>query len=163
MDKKKSGRDAKKPRFPPAFLIRPFGPPSPRGKAFRSEITHSAFGIWHSAFIKLLDKLEFEDRRERIHPIRTKTGPSRPNFVSERRGRRSLPYAITPPSESEVPMSLPERKLHRLKDWDYSQPGYYFITICTQNRRCLLSTIVGRGLAPAEILFLAQHFKRSTT
>ncbi len=28
--------------------------------------------------------------------------------------------------------------------------GAYFITICTQNRRCALSRIVGRGLAPAE-------------
>ena len=28
--------------------------------------------------------------------------------------------------------------------------GAYFVTICTQNRRCVLSRIVGRGLAPAE-------------
>ncbi len=33
---------------------------------------------------------------------------------------------------------LPKRKHHRLE-------------ICTQNRRCILSYIVGRGLAPAEI------------
>jgi REP element-mobilizing transposase RayT len=45
---------------------------------------------------------------------------------------------------------LPQRKHPRLDHYDYSTPGAYFITICTQNRRCLLSRIVGRGLAPAE-------------
>ena len=45
---------------------------------------------------------------------------------------------------------LPKRKHPRMKDFDYSLCGAYFITICTQNRRCLLSRIVGRGLAPAE-------------
>ena len=48
-------------------------------------------------------------------------------------------------------MDLSERKSARLKDYDYSSPGAYFVTICTQNRRCLLSRIVVRGLAPAEV------------
>ncbi len=47
-------------------------------------------------------------------------------------------------------MELPKRKPTRLKNFDYSQSGYYFVTICTQGRKPLLSTIVGRGLAPAE-------------
>ena len=46
---------------------------------------------------------------------------------------------------------FPKRKHPRLNHYDYSTTGAYFITICTQNRRCLLSRIVGRGLAPAEI------------
>ncbi|MCX6257619.1 MAG: transposase, partial [Bacteroidia bacterium] len=29
----------------------------------------------------------------------------------------------------------------RLKDWDYSQNGAYFITLCTQNRECLFGKI----------------------
>ncbi|MDD5043052.1 MAG: transposase [Patescibacteria group bacterium] len=29
----------------------------------------------------------------------------------------------------------------RLEDWDYSQDGYYFVTICTQNKRCLFGEI----------------------
>lgn len=41
-------------------------------------------------------------------------------------------------------MELPKRKPTRLKDYDYSQDGYYFITICTQNRKKILST-VGEG------------------
>ena len=45
---------------------------------------------------------------------------------------------------------LPQRKHPRLNKFDYSSPGAYFITICTHNRRRLLSRVVGRGLAPAE-------------
>ena len=48
---------------------------------------------------------------------------------------------------------LPKRKHPRLDHYDYSTAGAYFITICTQSRRCLLSRIVGRGLAPAEIQY----------
>ena len=32
-------------------------------------------------------------------------------------------------------MELPKRKQMRLKDYDYSQNGYYFVTICTKNRK----------------------------
>ena len=37
----------------------------------------------------------------------------------------------------------PTRKVNRLAGYDYSQPGAYFITVCTKNRKCLLSNIVG--------------------
>ena len=40
-------------------------------------------------------------------------------------------------------MALPKRKPTRLKGYDYSTPGAYFITICTHNRKCLFSNIVG--------------------
>ena len=40
-------------------------------------------------------------------------------------------------------MNLPKRKPMRLKGYDYSQNGAYFITICTHNRKCLFSNIVG--------------------
>ena len=46
---------------------------------------------------------------------------------------------------------LPKRKHSRLKTYDYGADGAYFITICTQNRRCILSRVVGRGLAPAAL------------
>ena len=42
-------------------------------------------------------------------------------------------------------MELPKRKLHRLKSWDYSQNGYYHITICTKNKKKLLSHIQQQG------------------
>ena len=38
---------------------------------------------------------------------------------------------------------LPKRKRLRLQNFDYSTPGAYFITICTHNRKCMLSQIVG--------------------
>ena len=38
-------------------------------------------------------------------------------------------------------MDLPKRKQIRLPEYDYSSPGAYFVTICTRDRRCILSTI----------------------
>ena len=35
-------------------------------------------------------------------------------------------------------MDLPRRKPNRLRDYDYSQPGCYFVTICTRDRQHLL-------------------------
>ena len=40
----------------------------------------------------------------------------------------------------------------RLKKYDYSQNGAYFITICTHGKKCLFGDIVGAGSKPA--LFL---------
>ena len=39
--------------------------------------------------------------------------------------------------------TLPERKQNRYPEYDYSQNGAYFVTICTQDRRKVLSNIVG--------------------
>lgn len=46
-----------------------------------------------------------------------------------------------------------KRKATRLKEYDYAQNGAYFITICTQNKQCILSDIiVGASIArPCEI------------
>ena len=52
--------------------------------------------------------------------------------------------------EMDKEKGLPKRKHPRLDNYDYSSAGAYFVTICTRNRRCLLSRVVGRGLAPAE-------------
>ncbi len=51
-------------------------------------------------------------------------------------------------------MELPKRKPTRLKGYEYGAPGAYFITICTHNKRCILSSIVGEGLCalPKNIL-----------
>lgn len=40
---------------------------------------------------------------------------------------------------------FPKRKDPRLKGFDYGKTGAYFLTICTQNRKNILSTIVGEG------------------
>lgn len=38
----------------------------------------------------------------------------------------------------------------RLNGFDYSKSGYYFVTICTQNRDEIFGKIVGAGLVPAQ-------------
>ncbi len=45
-------------------------------------------------------------------------------------------------------MDLPKRKQLRLPDYDYSSPGAYFVSICTQDRRCILSDISVGADAP---------------
>ena len=50
---------------------------------------------------------------------------------------------------------MEQRKHPRLKNFDYSANGAYFITVCVQNRQSLLSTIVGRddpGAPPCVML-----------
>lgn len=44
------------------------------------------------------------------------------------------------------PNNLPCRKSIRLKNYDYSSNGYYFVTICTQKREKLFGEIVGATL-----------------
>ena len=46
-------------------------------------------------------------------------------------------------------MSLPKRKPNRLKNFDYSQNGIYFVTICTKGKEKLLCNIVGGGVLDA--------------
>lgn len=42
-------------------------------------------------------------------------------------------------------MEFPARKPNRLSDYDYNQNGAYFVTVCTQDRKKILSQIVGDG------------------
>ncbi len=52
-------------------------------------------------------------------------------------------------------MEKPQRKPTRLEHYDYSQNGAYFLTLCVQDRKPLLSRIpVGEGLAPPEPILL---------
>ncbi|HTM65550.1 MAG TPA: hypothetical protein VL093_04470 [Flavipsychrobacter sp.] len=50
-------------------------------------------------------------------------------------------HDFQPPSEMEVNPKIFQRKSIRLKGYDYSQPGLYFITICVQNNVCLFGKI----------------------
>ena len=45
--------------------------------------------------------------------------------------------------------NLPNRKSTKWRERDYNTPGGYFITICTQNKRCILSHIVGGDVLDA--------------
>ncbi|MBQ9761220.1 MAG: transposase [Clostridia bacterium] len=54
---------------------------------------------------------------------------------------------------------LPQRKRIRLRSFDYNQNGAFFITICTRNRRCLLSHIVGTGVLDGPQMELTNYGK----
>ncbi len=47
-------------------------------------------------------------------------------------------------------MDFQKRKLPRLKEYDYSTPGAYFITICTHNKNCIFGRImsIDGGIEP---------------
>ena len=53
-------------------------------------------------------------------------------------------------------MELPNRKPTRLKDFDYSTEGAYFITICTHNKQKILCDIVGCGALDAPKITLSK-------
>jgi len=52
-------------------------------------------------------------------------------------------------------MEYPKRKLPRLAEYDYSQPGAYFITVCTKDKSPILCNIVmadaSAGLSPTPV------------
>ncbi len=54
-------------------------------------------------------------------------------------------------------MTYPNRKSPRLKGFDYSSIGVYFITICTERHKCILSTIEGGGDLDAPRLRLSSY------
>jgi REP element-mobilizing transposase RayT len=43
---------------------------------------------------------------------------------------------------------LPQRRAARLLSYDYATPGAYFVTICTQNRRCLFGEVENGEMRP---------------
>ena len=40
-----------------------------------------------------------------------------------------------------------DRRSTRLKDFDYSRAGVYFVTVCARNRRCLFGNVVHNEMA----------------
>lgn len=57
-------------------------------------------------------------------------------------------------------MDLPKRKLHRLKSYDYSN-GYFFVTICTNNKKYGFEISERRGRRSLQGLM--KDFKSVTT
>ncbi|MBP3361441.1 MAG: transposase [Clostridia bacterium] len=64
-------------------------------------------------------------------------------------------------------MELPKRKQIRLKDYDYSQNGYYFVTICTKNRKNIFGAVgadsISAPTATVSLPEIIQSFKRYST
>jgi len=54
-----------------------------------------------------------------------------------------------------------QRKPLRLKNWDYSSTGYYFITICSKERENIFSSFVGAELASAPTISRIIQFIKS--
>ena len=52
---------------------------------------------------------------------------------------------------------FPKRKPTRLPGFDYNQVGAYFITICTKNRQCTLSHVVGTGVLDGPLIELLPY------
>ncbi|MBR3978427.1 MAG: transposase [Oscillospiraceae bacterium] len=56
---------------------------------------------------------------------------------------------------------MEQRKTNRIPEYDYSTNGAYFVTICTQDRKPVLSTIVGDGFpVPKPIGSIAEEIIR---
>ena len=53
----------------------------------------------------------------------------------------------------------PERKRTRLKNYDYSAPGSYFVTVCTRDKSHLLGRIVGNGACDIPHIALSGYGK----
>ena len=52
-----------------------------------------------------------------------------------------------------------KRKTIRLENADYSSTGMFFLTICTKERRCILSHIVGTGVLDGPEIELTRYGK----
>ena len=62
-------------------------------------------------------------------------------------------------SEKDQTMELPERKPNRLKNYDYSSNGMYFITICSKNKEHIFGKIVGATIGRPSGMYLSQYGK----
>jgi len=54
-------------------------------------------------------------------------------------------------------MNLAKRKPTRLKGYDYSTPGMYFLTVCVKGRKPLLGKIVGCGDFDTPKMIVSAH------
>lgn len=54
-------------------------------------------------------------------------------------------------------MNLPKRKKNRLRDFDYSQNGRYFVTICVKNKQEIFGLIKNNGMILNEFGKIAEN------
>lgn len=65
------------------------------------------------------------------------------------------PYTPPPKTRKQY---MPNRKSIRLKDYNYAQNGYYFITICTKNREHLFGKIKQGKLQKTKLAEVADEY-----
>jgi len=71
-----------------------------------------------------------------------------------------MPKFITPDSLPDTPVFDPDihhRSSIRLRSYDYSQAGAYFITLCTQKRECLFGAVVDDGMRLNDVGRMVQN------
>ena len=51
------------------------------------------------------------------------------------------------------------RKTMRAPNYDYNTPGTYFLTLCTRDKKCLLSNVVGNGVLDVPYIELTDYGK----
>ncbi len=54
-------------------------------------------------------------------------------------------------------MDFPQRVHPRLRTWDYSSSATYFLTLCTKQKKPILSAVVGRGILDAPQVKLKKY------
>ena len=52
---------------------------------------------------------------------------------------------------------LPKRRSLRLPEYDYGANGAYFVTVCTEGKRCILGQVVGGGVLDAPYVRLTEY------
>lgn len=57
-----------------------------------------------------------------------------------------------------VNQQLSQRRSIRLRDYDYSAVGYYFVTICTQDRECLFGNIIDGQMVLNDIVNMVEEW-----
>jgi REP element-mobilizing transposase RayT len=63
------------------------------------------------------------------------------------RPRRQAQDSVEFKKDNNMEETLPNRQSIRLKGWDYSRPGWYFVTVCTQDMRPVFGTVVSGRMA----------------
>ena len=57
-------------------------------------------------------------------------------------------FKPAPTPDSDATGGRPRRQPLRLRDYDYTRPGAYFITVCTDRRRCLFGPVADGAMHP---------------
>jgi REP element-mobilizing transposase RayT len=65
--------------------------------------------------------------------------------------------------EPPIKMEYKNRKTTRLKDYDYSQNGMYFVTICTKDRECYFGDIVNKNMTLSGMGKIVDRFWKEIT
>ena len=75
--------------------------------------------------------------------------PSTQAQSTQARATGRSPLRISP--FMQINPTLPQRRSLRLKGYDYSQPGAYFVTLCVQEKKCLFGEIVNDEMRVNEL------------